>query len=69
MLVYLGQQNLTQMHKIRTMKRSIIQLPKHYRHVHEIQGLSSILGFQSKVLPGPLTDLNAWVGFCTSSPQ
>jgi hypothetical protein len=27
------------------------------------------LGFQSKVFPGPLTDLSAWVGFCTSSPQ
>ena len=39
MLVYLGQENLTQMHKIRTMNRYIIQLPKHYRHVHEIQGL------------------------------
>ena len=27
------------------------------------------LGFRSKVLPGSLTDLSAWVGFCTSSPQ
>jgi hypothetical protein len=27
------------------------------------------LGFKSKVLLGSLTDLNAWVGFCTSSPQ
>jgi hypothetical protein len=27
------------------------------------------LWFMSKVLPGPLTDLSAWVGFCTSSPQ
>jgi hypothetical protein len=27
------------------------------------------LGFQSKVLLGPLTDRSAWVGFCTSSPQ
>jgi len=27
------------------------------------------LGFKSKVLPGPLTDLSALVGFCTSSPQ
>ena len=27
------------------------------------------LGFQSNVFPGPLTDLSAWVGFCTSSPQ
>jgi hypothetical protein len=28
------------------------------------------LGFQSKIFPGPLTDLSAWVGgFCTSSPQ
>ena len=27
------------------------------------------LGFKSKVLPGPLTDWSAWVGFCTSSPQ
>jgi len=27
------------------------------------------LGFNSKVLPGPITDLSAWVGFCTSSPQ
>jgi hypothetical protein len=27
------------------------------------------LGFQSNVLPRPLTDLNARVGFCTSSPQ
>jgi hypothetical protein len=27
------------------------------------------LGYQSKVFSGPLTDLSAWVGFCTSSPQ
>jgi hypothetical protein len=27
------------------------------------------LGFQSKVFPGNLTDLSAWVGFCASSPQ
>jgi hypothetical protein len=27
------------------------------------------LGCQSKVLPGPLTDWSASVGFCTSSPQ
>ena len=27
------------------------------------------LGFKSKVLPGSLTDLSDWVGFCTSSPQ
>jgi hypothetical protein len=24
------------------------------------------LGFQSKVFPGPLTDLSSWMGFCTS---
>jgi len=29
----------------------------------------SHLGFKSKVLPGPLTDVSARVGFCTSSPQ
>jgi hypothetical protein len=27
------------------------------------------LGFQSKAFPGPLTDLSALVGFCTSSPR
>jgi hypothetical protein len=27
------------------------------------------LEFKSKILPGPLTDLSAWVGFCASSPQ
>jgi hypothetical protein len=27
------------------------------------------LGLMSKVLPGPLTDISAWVGLCTSSPQ
>jgi hypothetical protein len=27
------------------------------------------MGFQSKVFPGPLTDLSACVDFCTSSPQ
>jgi hypothetical protein len=27
------------------------------------------LGFQSKILPKPLTDLSAWVDFCTSRPQ
>jgi hypothetical protein len=27
------------------------------------------LGLKSKVFAGPLTDLSAWVGFCTSSPQ
>ena len=39
--VYFGQQNITQMHNILTMIRSIIQLPKHFRHlhVHDIQGL------------------------------
>jgi hypothetical protein len=26
-------------------------------------------GIKSKVLPGPLIDLSAWVDFCTSSPQ
>jgi len=26
-------------------------------------------GFKSKVLPGPLIDLSAWLGFCTSSLQ
>jgi hypothetical protein len=29
----------------------------------------SHLGFMSKVLPVPLTELIAWVGFCTSRPQ
>ena len=29
----------------------------------------SSLALKSKVLPGPLTDLSAWVGFCTSSPK
>jgi hypothetical protein len=27
------------------------------------------LGLKSKVLPGPLTDLGVWVGFCRSSSQ
>jgi hypothetical protein len=27
------------------------------------------LRFKSKVFPGSLTDLSAWVGFCTSNPQ
>jgi hypothetical protein len=27
------------------------------------------LGIKSKVLPGPLTDLSAWVGFWTSIPE
>jgi hypothetical protein len=27
------------------------------------------LGFKSKILPERLTDLGAWVGFCTSSPK
>jgi hypothetical protein len=27
------------------------------------------LGLKSKVLHGPLTELRAWMGFCTSSPQ
>jgi hypothetical protein len=27
------------------------------------------LGFKSKVLAGPLTDLSTYVGYCTSSPQ
>jgi hypothetical protein len=27
------------------------------------------MGLKSKVFPGPLADLSAWVGFCTSSPQ
>jgi len=29
----------------------------------------SHVGFKSNVLPGPLTDLRVWVGFCNSSPQ
>jgi hypothetical protein len=37
------------------------QLPKDCK-------VQSHLGFRSKLLPGPLTDLSAWVGFCTSSP-
>jgi hypothetical protein len=27
------------------------------------------LGFKSKLMPRPLTDVSAWVDFCTSSPQ
>jgi hypothetical protein len=27
------------------------------------------LGLKSKILPRSLTDLSAWVDFCTSSPQ
>jgi hypothetical protein len=27
------------------------------------------LGLMSKILPSNLTDLSAWVGFCTISPQ
>jgi hypothetical protein len=27
------------------------------------------LGFKSKVLSWPITDLSAWMGFSTSSPQ
>jgi hypothetical protein len=27
------------------------------------------LEFESKEVPEPLTELSAWVGFCTSSPQ
>jgi hypothetical protein len=27
------------------------------------------LEFRSKVFPGPLADIRAWVGFCTSRPQ
>jgi hypothetical protein len=27
------------------------------------------LGFSSNILPGSLTDLSAWVCFCSSSPQ
>jgi hypothetical protein len=34
-----------------------------------VQKPTQALGFQSKVFAGPLTDLCAWVGFCTSSPQ
>jgi hypothetical protein len=26
------------------------------------------LGFKSKILPKPLTNLSAWEGFCTSMP-
>ena len=29
----------------------------------------SHLGFISRILPGPLTELSVWVGYCTSSPQ
>ena len=29
----------------------------------------SHMGFTLKVFPEPLTDLNAWMGLCTSSPQ
>jgi hypothetical protein len=47
----------------------------HRNHLHKRK--SSIkdgkvldhLEIRSKVLPGPSTDLSAWVGFCTSSPQ
>jgi hypothetical protein len=44
-------------------------------HIHipwqfaEARKVLSHLGFRSKVLPGPLTDLSAWMGFCSSIPQ
>jgi hypothetical protein len=45
-----------------TLYISHAKLPKHGK-------VLSHSGLNSKVFPGPLADLSAWVGFCTSSPQ
>ena len=37
--------------------------------IAEGRQIFSHLGLKSKVLSEPLTDLSAWMGFCTSSPQ
>jgi hypothetical protein len=38
----------------------------HEKHIKDGKVLHH-LGIKLKVLPGPLTDLSVWVGFCTSS--
>jgi hypothetical protein len=43
-------------------------LISHEKYIKDCKVLDH-LGFRSKVLPGSLTDIGAWVGFCTSSPQ
>jgi hypothetical protein len=45
-----------------------VSITSHEQYIKDSKVLDH-LGFLSKVLPGPLTDLSAWVGFCTSSPQ
>ena len=40
----------------------------HEKYIKDGKVLAN-LGLKSKVLPGPLTDLSAWVGFCPSSPH
>jgi hypothetical protein len=43
-------------------------LISHEKYINDGKVLAH-LGLQSKILPGSLTDLNACVGFRTSSPQ
>ena len=45
-----------------------VSIKSHEKYIKDGKVLDH-LGFKSKVLPGPLTDLSAWVGFCTSSLQ
>jgi hypothetical protein len=40
----------------------------HEKYIKDGKVLDHV-GLRSKVLPEPLTDFSAWVGFCTSSPQ
>jgi hypothetical protein len=49
------------------MERGSLSI-SHEKHIKDGKVLVH-LGYKSKVLPGSLTDLSAWVGFCTSSPQ
>jgi hypothetical protein len=45
-----------------------VSIKSHEKYIKDGNVLDH-LGFKSKVLPGPLTDWSALVGFCTSSPQ
>ena len=45
-----------------------INMPLHEKYIKDGKVLDHF-GIKSKVLPGSSTDLSAWVGFCTSSPQ
>jgi hypothetical protein len=48
--------------------REGVSIKSHEKYIKDGKVLDH-LGLKSKIFPGPLTDISAYVGFCTSSPQ